>query len=390
MKILAIIVEYNPMHNGHIYQIKKAKELVQPDYTIVIMSGNFTEQGNLSVINKFKKAELAIENGIDLVLELPSIYAISSAEYFSKGAVNILNSLNCVTHLAFGAECSSIYTLQNIANIINKYYDEITSNVKEYADKSNTSIKTRNIFLEKYLTYNELQQLSKPNNLLAIEYLRNLQLLNSNIEPVLIERMATTHNSMEITNNFASSTNIRKLIENDMKSDIVNLVPQNVFHNLPNTKYIDKMWYILKYEITKLGKTGILNIHEVCEGLNNRIYDSAIISNSYTEFLNNVNTKRYTLGRIKRICIYILLGITEDNFKMLNNKYYARVLKISDNKKELLSITSQNANIPVITKVLQNNVNDNLTLDILATKIHNVIFEENTNDYTNNIIYKNS
>ena len=102
MKILGIIVEYNPMHNGHVYQIEQAKKLINPDYTVIIMSGNFTEQGNVSVLDKFTRSELAIQNGIDLVLELPTIYATSSAEYFAKGAVNILNSINCITHLVFG------------------------------------------------------------------------------------------------------------------------------------------------------------------------------------------------------------------------------------------------------------------------------------------------
>ena len=130
MNVVGIIAEYNPMHNGHIYNIQKAKELSNADYAVIIMSGSFTEQGNISVINKFDKATIAIENGADMVIELPTIFAISSAENFANGAVNILNSLGIITHLAFGAECDNIIALEEIANTYLNHKQEIINKIK--------------------------------------------------------------------------------------------------------------------------------------------------------------------------------------------------------------------------------------------------------------------
>jgi len=394
MKILGIIVEYNPMHNGHIYQIEQAKKLINPDYTIVIMSGNFTEQGNISVLDKFTKAELAIGNGVDLVLELPTIYATSSAEYFAKGAVHILNSLNCITHLVFGAECKDIQILKKVANILNKHEQEIIKESKIEENKSITMAEARANAIRKYLNNEEFACIDKPNNILAIEYLRNLEKLNSKIEPVLIHRHTVLHNSTEIQTNMASSTAIRELLSEQNIEVIKQLVTDNVYTKLLdiNNDYLNTFWNILKYQIIKLNKDGISNIYEVSEGLENRIIQSVESSNSYTEFIHKVKSKRYTLGRIKRICINILLGITKEQHKYLSDVQYAKIIKFSSKSEKLISVIGKSSLIPVLTKITdggienQNNIiKANLNLDVLSTKIHNVIFNMNKNDCTNNI-----
>lgn len=394
MKVLGIIVEYNPMHNGHIYQIEQARKLINPDYTVIIMSGNFTEQGNISVLDKFTKAELAIQNGVDLVLELPTIYATSSAEYFAKGAVNILNNLNCITHLVFGAECSNIQVLQNIAKVLNEQEKHIIEACKNTENKSVTIAEARAEILQEYLNQQELECINKPNNILAIEYLRNLLALNSKIEPVLIHRDTVQHNSTQITSNIASSTAIRELLKRQELDEIKNLVPNNVYTKLKDvdTDYTKNFWYILKYEIIKLGTNGLMNIHEISEGLENRIIECVKVSNSYEEFIQNVKSKRYTLGRIKRICVNILLGISKDSFKTLSDTLYARIIKFNSDKEELISIISKNALIPVLSKITADKlfnyneiVNQSIELDILANNIYNIILKTSNNDYTNNI-----
>lgn len=392
MKILGIIVEYNPMHNGHIYQIKKAKELVNPDYTVVIMSGCFTEQGNISLIDKFKKAEIAIENEASLVIELPTIYATSSAEYFAGGAIDILNSMNCITHLAFGAECADLTQLKNIAHCLNTNEQNIILNCIHHSDKSIAAPVTTSKILNKYLCLEELEILKKPNNILAIQYLRCLQKLKSNIIPVVIQRGGVTHNSCEIHNNIASSTKIRTLFDNKEFNNISNLVPFQTYNSLltVNQNYKQKLWDILKYEIIKLQPLGLRQIFEISEGLENRFYKYAEKSYNYDEFLNLVNTKRYTLGRIKRICVNILLSKTKETFDFLKDVQYVRVLKTSPEQNELLSIISSNSSIPVITKLsnyIPNNnlIKKSLELDILATKIHNIIFNNSANDLSNPI-----
>lgn len=389
MKVLGIIVEYNPMHNGHIYQIEQAKKLVKPDYTIVIMSGPFTEQGNISLFNKSQKAELAIKYGTSLVLELPVIYATSSAEYFSKGAINILNSLGTITHLAFGAECGDLSKLLRIAQILLENEDVLIAKSKSYENKKINSAKTQAEVLSCVLSEEELGILKRPNNILAIQYLKNLLALKSNIEPILIKRTGTDHESLSIDGRFASSTAIRNMLKEKNAEGIKGTVPQNVFEKLlcVDQTYEERYWQLLKYEITKLNTSGLSKIHEISEGLENRIYTLALAANSYDEFLSLLQTKRYTLGRLKRICNNILLGITKDKANSLYGAYYARVLKASNNGIKLLTYFNKYSSIPVITSAKSANttlygVNSSLELDFLANKIHNLIFNTDFQEFT--------
>lgn len=399
MNVVGIIAEYNPMHNGHLYHIKKAKELTNADYTIVIMSGSFTEQGNPAVIDKFKRAEIAVQNGADLVIELPTPYATSSAENFALGAVKILHDMNIVTHIAFGAEEENLENLQKIANVYLEHKEQILSDIKEEMKKGINSALAYSNVLKQYIP-NCNTDISKPNNILAIEYLKALITLKSQIKPILVHRRLSFHGDREIENTgeFASSTSIRNVLYDNKKTieEILNIikpvVPENtsnaLIHFNPNS--LNELWLNLKYEITKLGKNGLKEIYEITEGLENKIYTSALNANNYDEFLFNVKSKRYTLSRIKRICIYILLGITKNKFETLSVASYARVLKVTNNKDELLSSLTKKSNIPVITKITDelldtfpNDIQESLKLDILATNIAN---PTNPNlDYTNRI-----
>lgn len=396
MNIVGIIAEYNPMHNGHIYHIKKTKELTNADYVVVIMSGSFTEQGNIAVLDKFTRAKIAIENGADLVIELPTIHATSSAEGFAKGAVNILNSLGCITHLAFGAETDDLESLQKIAETCIDKEAEIVTLTKEYLKQGITSALARDNALKDLLDSNCYKMINKPNNILGIEYLKALYALNSQIKPVLVERLESNHNELEIVNSnqYVSSTAIRETLFNqsitlDNKlQNIESFAPKNVINELTkNTfKSNENIWEILRYEILKLGKQGLKNIAEVNEGLENKLYDSVLVSNSYNEYISNVKSKRYTLSRIKRICIYILLEITKDLKDVLKDVNYCRILKIKESSKELLSIISNGCTNKVVTKLTDaihdTNITTSINLDILA----NDISHTPTVDYTNNIV----
>ena len=396
MNIVGIIAEYNPMHNGHIYHIKKAKELANADFCIVIMSGSFTEQGNVAVLDKFTRAKIAIENGADLVIELPTIYATSSAEDFAKGAVNILNDLGCITHLAFGAEADDLDALKVIAKTCIDNEKQIISTTKEYLKQGITSAKARDNALKDFLSSKCYEMINKPNNILGIEYLKVLYALKSQIKPVLVERLNSSHNELKILNNskYTSSTAIRQTLSNslvtleDKLQKISSFIPQNILTELSkNTfKTNEKVWEILRYEILKLGKEGLKNIAEVTEGLENRLYDTTLISNSYFEYISNVKSKRFTLSRIKRICTYIILGITKDLKDTLKDVNYCRALKVKKTSLELLSLISNNATNTIITKLSDNiqdkNITKSIELDILANNISHNISE----DYTNNII----
>lgn len=397
MNVVGIIAEYNPMHNGHIYNINKAKELSHADYVIVIMSGSFTEQGNISVINKFEKARIAIENGADMVIELPTIYAVSSAENFAYGAVNVLNSLGVITHLAFGAESDNICNLENIANTYLSNKEKIIAKVKKLSKQGINSADAYSKALNEYIENSA--DMSLPNNLLAIEYLKALMALRSQIRPILVHRLKSNHNDKETSNTseFASSTSIRNalsdvvLTREQALDKIANFIPQNTYNYLKdNTFYLNKdLWENLKYTIIKLNIDGLKEIHEVAEGLENKLYKHALECESYEQFIFKVKSKRYTLSKIKRICVYILLGITKDKYIRLKHVNYARILKVRKDSVELLSNVSNTAKNVVITKVTDDvlksfdePIQESIKLDILA----NNLYHSNNTDYTNKII----
>jgi len=398
MNVVGIIAEYNPMHNGHIYHIKKAKELANADYAIVIMSGSFTEQGNIALINKLDRAKIAIENGADLVIELPTIYAVSSAENFAYGAVNILNSLGIITHLAFGAEAEDILDLEKVASIYLKNKNEIIIKSKEYSKQGINSAAAYSKALSEFLDNSTTIDFSLPNNILAIEYLKALKTLKSQIKPVLVHRCTSCHNEQEIANSsiYASSTSIRNALANSeypleqKLQKIQSVIPKNTYDYLALNKFNmnEDMWKILKYEIIKLNAKGLKNIQEVTEGLENKLYKQALTCKSYNEFIFSIKSKRYTLSKIKRICVYILLGITKQEYKMLSNVYYARVLKVKETSTQLLSNIINNNSCKLITKItdkildnLDDKTKESLKLDILA----NNLFNEPNLDYTNKV-----
>ncbi len=397
MNVVGIIAEYNPMHNGHIYNIKKAKELSNADYVIVIMSGSFTEQGNISVINKFEKARIAIQNGADMVIELPTIYAISSAENFAFGAVNILNSLGIISHLAFGAESDNIYNLEQVAKTYIANKDTIIANTKLLSKQGLNSGEAYSKSLSQFI--NNADDFTLPNNILAIEYLKALIALKSKIKPVLVHRLQSSHNDKEITNvgAYASSTSIRTALSapdltvDEKLNKISNCIPSNTYNYLQNNKFYlnEDLWQNLKYTIIKLNTNGLKEIHEVTEGLENKLYKQALTCNSYEQFIFSVKSKRYTLSKIKRICIYVLLGITKEKYIKLKDVNYARILKVKESSLELLSKISSNAKNAVITKVtddilqsLNEDIQESIKLDILANNLYNA----DNMDYTNKII----
>ena len=230
-KVLGIIAEYNPFHNGHLYHINESKKAVNADYTIAIMSGNFVQRGDTSLVDKWSKAEMALKNGIDLVIELPLLYSISSAENFAEGSIKILNSLNLVDYLSFGSELCDVNILNEFANVLYYELKEFVSILNHELSKGFSFPKARENALLMYL--NDIRKyaniLSSPNNILAIEYLKALKKYKSSIVPVSIYRKKVDYNSTEIVDNFASATAIRKIaMTNDVWS-LRQVMPKSSF-----------------------------------------------------------------------------------------------------------------------------------------------------------------
>ena len=359
MKTIGIIAEYNPFHLGHLYQINKVKEMY-PDSTIIaIISTNFTERGEISILNKWDKAKICLECCIDLVIELPTLYAIQSADIFAFGALKILNSLHIDT-LIFGTECDDIENLIKLAHIQinNKEYNKL---VQDYLDKGiNYPTAT-----SKALADLSNIKIDKPNDLLALSYIKEIIKNNYPITPISIKRTNDYHGK-EINSNIINASLIRKLLNE--KKDITKYVPSITLKYINNDITIDKAYNYLLYNIIN-NKTHLNEYLMVDEGIENRILKSINISHNFNDLIMNIKTKRYTYNKINRMLIAILLNIKkEDNFK----DTYIRILGFNTTGKNYLNKIKKNINIPIYTNY-KPNLSNTFDIEYRSTFIYSLI-----------------
>lgn len=233
-RVVGIIAEYNPFHNGHYYHMQKAKQEANADYCIAVISGNFTQRGDVSIVNKWAKAYMAICGGADLVIELPTIYSVSSAENFANGAIKILDSLKIVDSFAFGAEANDLATLNNIANVLNEEPKGYTNILNHELKKGISYPAARENAIMMYL--NDIKRyanvMGNPNNILAVEYLKALKNQKSKLTPIMIKRQKVYYNEHRIVDGYASATGIRELLKNKEYSDVSKVVPRSTYQIL--------------------------------------------------------------------------------------------------------------------------------------------------------------
>ena len=405
--VLGIIAEYNPFHNGHFYQIEEAKKQTGAKYVVAVMSGNFTQRGNTSLIDKWAKAQMALENGVDIVLELPTIYSVSSAENFAEGAIKILDSLKIVDTLCFGTETVDFAALNNIANVLHNEPKEYVAILNHELGKGISYPKARENALMMYL--NDIKRyasiLSGSNNILAIEYLKALKRLKSDMIPFSIQRKKVYYNDERIIDEFASSTAIRKLIATEQYAEVRKVVPMSSYMLLKEK--IEKGNFVIDiikfekeilYNLRKMTVKQIAELPDVTEGLEYAIKNAANSCNSLLELVNIIKSKRYTQTRIQRILVYALLGITKKDMANARKVIpYARVLGFNKNGREMLSdICSINPRINMITSVKKyedQNINkvlrEMLEKDIVATNVYTLGYEDDSwanLDYTNKLV----
>ena len=405
-KVLGIIAEYNPFHNGHLLHLTKSKEETGAEYSICIMSGNFVQRGNTSIVNKWVKTEMALKSGIDLVLELPTVYSISSAENFAEGAIKLLNSLKIVDTVSFGSENSDIDILNRISGILYEEPKQYVEFLNEELKKGLSFPKARENAILLYLNDQKYSNiLNQPNNTLAIEYLKALKKYKSHIMPISIKREKAFYNSNCIVDEYASATAIRNMIVNNQFNDIRKVMPRLAYdllmQEIENNQYvidISKFEKEILYSIRRLSTADLKKFPEVNEGLENAIKNAANSCNTLAELINIIKSKRYTQTRIQRILLYILLNITKkDMYISRKTVPYARILGYSPKGKELISeIYNANPKITLITSVKNffdssNNktYKNMLSKDILATNIYTLAYKNNSVanlDYTKRIV----
>ena len=402
MNVLAIIAEYNPMHNGHVFQINEAKKIANADFVITCMGGNLTQRGNTSIVSKFEKTKMALLNGSDIVIELPTIYSVSSSENFAYGAIKILKELNFVTHISFGIEEEDIQKLQDIADILQNEPVEYCKILKEQLDLGVSYPKARAKAVSIYLNDNKYETIMQgSNNILAIEYLKQMKKQKVNFVPIGIKRNKVSYNSTRIIENYASSSAIRKLIYNNDLNQIINVMPKSAYdiliENLKNGTFnIDLNNYskIIIYKLRTMTLKQIADLPDVNEGIENLIKSSADKTNNISELIKLVKSKRYTQTRIQRILIYALLNITKQDMKISKKTSpYIRVLGCTKKGQKLLKEIPQNRLITSLKKYEQNKLNKNITrmleIDKSATNIYTIPYTGNStanSDYTNRFI----
>ena len=410
MKVCGIIAEYNPFHNGHAYHIQKTKEITNCEAIVAVMSGNFVQRGTPALFDKWTRTKMALQNGIDLVIELPTYYATSSAEYFAQGSIGLLDSLGIVDFLSFGAKTADLDTLKRIANILylepNDYKELLQSELKKgvsYPTARGNALKnfTKKEFDSKYIS----EILLDSNNILGIEYLKALMYNNSTISPNIVLRKGEDYNSVNIIDGVCSATAIRKMLEDDEIENLKDVMPENCFDILNaemlngkapmNLKNFEKeIFYVLRKNLVQ----DLFELSDVSEGLENVLKKASNETTEIDKMIELLKSKRYTRTRIQRILLHALLNITKDevsNYKY--NPQYIRVLGFTKKGEKLLTQIYNKANLPIVTSVSKFLKNANETgrrmieKDILATNIYTLGYQipnyrKSNLDYTEPIV----
>lgn len=374
MKAIGIIAEYNPFHNGHLYHLSKVKELY-PDHTIVlVMSGNFTQRGDVSVIDKWKKTEIAKKAGIDLIVELPFPFATQSADYFSYGAITILEYLQ-VERVIFGSESNNIEDLSAIAEaqLNNEDFDKLVKIYSKFGHNYPTALS---------LALKDLtgKVITTPNDLLGISYIKAIKKNNYKIIPETIQRTSDYHNVSLIEH--SSATAIREALKGN--KDVSNFVPEITQTYLTNLHFIEDYFPLLKYKV--LTEQDLSIYQTVDEGIDSALKKHILEVNNYQDLVEKLKSKRYTYNKITRMLLHILCGFTKEKAKEYQEITYLRLLGFSEKGRNYLSQIKKEVPVPLISKINRKK-DPMLEFELHATTIYSLTdndpIELNNKEYRN-------
>lgn len=371
MRTAGLVVEYNPFHNGHLYHIQQTRRVCEADCIVCVMSGNFIQRGEPAIINKWARAKAALLNGADLVIELPLVYAMASAEYFSYGAVKILDSLGVVDSICFGSESGSIEELDIFASVLANEPVQYKQLLKAELDKGLSYPSARQSALSTYLksyyssgNYNP-EAIGSSNNILGIEYLKALKKIKSSITPFTIKREGNSYNSELLTGAFSSATSIRKTVSENSLTSIgqvlktvmpessLNILMEEI-NNGRGPVFQSDFEAIILNEIRRMSVEQLSLYPYLGEGLVNRVKSCADSCGSLEELIDCTITKRYTKTRINRCLFSILNSIRNSDIETFvkdKGPQYIRILGFNSVGKKLLKTIKETAKLPIITKV---------------------------------------
>lgn len=365
MEIIGIIAEYNPFHNGHLYHLQKIKERYPDSLVILILSGNFTQRGEPSLFNKWDKTEIAIQAGIDLVVELPFPFATQSADFFAKGAIRLLRSLK-VEKLVFGSESNDMTNLKDLASI--------QLNHSEYQTLTSIYLKEGYNYptaLSKALFDLTGKTITLPNDLLGLSYIKEIIKQKAGIEPIGIKRTNDYHDQ-EITNEISSATSIRKALKEGQ--EVQPLVPNLTYQKLrQGNVFLDDYFPLLKYKIMTTKDLGIYQT--VDEGIEHKLKKVIVSSKNYDDLIQKVKTKRYTYNKIQRMLLHILCDFTKEEARAMQEIAYIRILGFSNQGRVYLNQQKKNIDLPIISNFARLK-HDMLTLEFRTTCVYASVLDE--------------
>ncbi|PKG22145.1 nucleotidyltransferase [Niallia nealsonii] len=381
MKAVGVIVEYNPLHNGHLYHIQKAKELTNADIVIAVMSGPFLQRGEPAVVSKWHRADMALQHGIDLVIELPYAFATQHAEIFAYGAVRLLDSLRC-DYICFGSESGDIQSFYNAYSLLEENKTNYEQWLKAFMTEGNSYPKAASLaFLQLTEKKTAMLDLSKPNNMLGFQYVKAVCSLKLAIQLVTIARKdANYHDTYFSSETIASATSIRKQLF-DAKSGIETITSYIPTHTnailqafqMEYGVYMqwENYWPYLKFRLLQIKANELSGIYEVEEGLEHRLLASIQKADSFHHFLTLVKTKRYTWTRLQRICTHVLTNTKKTDIKEMSEPTYIRLLGSTASGRLYLKEKKKNFLLPVVSK-LSSFQNQQIALDSKAAAIYSL------------------
>ena len=347
MKICSIVAEYNPFHNGHLSQINYIKEVIKPDAIAVFLSGNFTQRGEAAVLDKFTRAKHAVLSGVDVVFELPTIFATQTAEIFASGAVKLINALPFEKTICFGAECGDKQKIVDAAISLLNETPEYKNHLKTQLKKGLSLLQAKEFALEQTNPNVDIDVIKNPNNVLGVEYAKAIIKNNYPILIDVIKRDGQGYNEERLKKGNPSALAIRAAIESGRKINAKGTLPSYAYNDLDEIPNFDRE---ILYSLIASDKKDIAKTIDCAEGLENRI--KALLKDNFTldSLLEKLKTKRYTTARLKRIMLSTMLKLDKKLIHTaLKKDLYLKALAINKDKVELLSQLS-NAKYPLVTR----------------------------------------
>lgn len=377
LKACGLVVEYNPLHNGHVYHIQSAQKVSQADCIIAVMSGPFLQRGEPAIIDKFYRAKAALVNGVDIVLELPYPYAVQSSQNFAKGALRTLDEIG-VSSICFGSESGNMTDFTSAYHLFKEkeplYTETLQQNLKLGISFPEASMLS---FEEVGLTTTTMD-LSQPNNILGFSYVRTILDHDLSIEPLTIKREQSQYHDQRITNSIASATSIRKklLATDHLSENVKTTLPTESITQLTQYKSTASLWHsweayfpFIHYRVMTMSIDELAHIHGVDEGLEYRIKETAKDVTSFHQWMNKIKTKRYTWTRLQRIFVHILTNTKKNElvtFEKNESVPYIRLLGFSNTGRTYLNQYKKKLNVPLFTQFNKKNY-DLLKMDERAS-----------------------